>query len=199
MDGHPLGVAGGLPLGVGGAIAADLQNPDVRFGGAPFQLVCRLELLHRRLACSSASLFFSALIFGSSSFLPISSWARPIALSARVISLSSCARAARSCASRFAICCSRSCSSARRSSAFLICSCRSNSTIRSPGLTVLPGADQPGDHERVGVRAGKPGCGNRGGLHRLNSAAQPHGTGEVTARDRDRRRPIPLVGLHVSG
>ena len=49
MDGHAFGVAGRLPLRVGGAVAADLEDADVGFGGAALQLVGGLELLQRRL------------------------------------------------------------------------------------------------------------------------------------------------------
>ena len=48
-DGHPLGVALGLPHRALGAVAADLEDLEVGFGGVPFQLVGRLQLLQRRL------------------------------------------------------------------------------------------------------------------------------------------------------
>ena len=49
VDRHPVGVAGRLPFGVRGTVAADLEDAHVGFGGAPLQLVGGLELLERRL------------------------------------------------------------------------------------------------------------------------------------------------------
>ena len=98
LDRHPIGVALGLPHRVLGAVAADLENADVGFGGAPLQVVGLFSCFSLACASSSASVFFSAWIFGSISFFTHLELRALWPLSACISSLSSARRAASSSA-----------------------------------------------------------------------------------------------------
>ncbi len=118
IDGHPLGVALGLAHRVLGAIAADLQDLEVRFGRFPLEGVGRLQLIQGRLRLLDGEVVLlrldarQQLVLGRLELGARRARSRPSR-----ISPSSLTRAARSPASFFLICCSRSLSSARRSRA----------------------------------------------------------------------------------
>ena len=176
LDGHPIGVALRLAHRVLGAIPPNLQDLEVRFAGTAAS-ARRSSSAASSFACasSSACVFFSAWIFGSISFLTISSCARPMALCACSSSLSSFARAAR----RFR---------------FLLLDLLLEIVELDPAVERVlelilaieldeqialahhaAGAYEPGDDEGIVVLAGEPGRRNGGRLHRLDRAGEPHG------------------------
>ena len=199
MNRHALGVAGGLALGIGRAIAADLQNTDVRLGRSPLEFVGRLELFQRRLGLFERKLVLLDIDLGQQLVLSHFQLRAPDrALGQRDLAVVVCA-------------CGAFLGFALRDLLFEIL--QLGATIERVLDLILPvefddqvagrhraaRPDQRRNDEGIRIRPGEPWRGDGRRLHGFHGAAQPHRTHEIAADDLERVVAATRGGLSIGG